>query len=210
MRLGLSLLVVLALCSLPLQAAVYTYVDAEGNRVFTDQPDIEGASRVQVRPPNVSTPEVPVKKLVPQPAAVPAEAVPPVPEPVELAYQMLRIALPEPDAAVQSNGGGLLVVLESDPPLLPGHFYRLEMDGQIQGVPNRSPVFTLEGVERGTHQLAGEIIDSKGEVLERTPAQPVHVQRMTLDQRRRVNNCKEEDYGKRKECPLSLQPRKPL
>ena len=208
MRLRLPLLLVTALCSLPLPAAVYTYVDAEGNRVFTDQPDIEGASRVHVRPPNVSAPDTPVKKLSPpEPvAAVQAEA---PPEPVMPAYQLLRIALPEPDAAVQSNGGGLLVVLESDPPLQQGHFYRLEMDGQIQGVPSRSPVFTLEGIERGTHQLAGEIIDSKGEVLERTPAQPVHVQRMTMEQRRRVNNCKEEDYGKRKECPLSLQPRRP-
>lgn len=201
MRWTLPLLALMALCSLPLQAAVYTYIGKDGSRVFTDQGDIEGATRVEVRPPNVSSPTTAVKKLSPPPPEQAPE------EPPELVYDTLRIAMPAADAAIQSNDGGLVVVLESAPDLQPGHLYRLEMDGQVQGTPQRSPVFTLQALDRGTHQLAGEIVDQRGEVLERTPAQPVHIQRISLDQRRRVAGCKEADYGKRPECPEYLRPK---
>ena len=39
----------LGLASFAAQAGVYTYVDAEGNRVFTDQPQSEQAERVEIQ-----------------------------------------------------------------------------------------------------------------------------------------------------------------
>ena len=60
--------------------------------------------------------------------------------------------------------------------------------------------------ERGTHQLAVEIIDSEGHTLERTPNQPIHVKLISLDQKRRGNPCASSDYGVRPECPLKDKP----
>lgn len=149
----------LLLGSLPAFAGVYTYLDADGNRVFTDQPRRANAERIEPAPPTD------------QPDA------PPVPPPAALAtYLLLRISLPEPDTTIRSASGGLLVSLESEPGLQGDHQYRLLLDGQPLGNPSRSPVFAVDGIAAGSHQLAAEIIDSAGRIVERTPSQPLHLE----------------------------------
>lgn len=149
----------LLLGSLPAFAGVYTYLDADGNRVFTDQPRRANAERLELAPPDSAADATPV--------------LPPAPLP---AYLLLRISLPEPDATIRSASGGLLVSLESEPGLQGDHQYRLLLDGQPLGAPSRSPVFALDGVPPGDHQLAAEIVDSAQRIVERTPNQPLHLQ----------------------------------
>lgn len=183
----------LLLLGLPVAAEVYTYVDEEGNRVFTDRPKPGNAERIELAPSNAMTPTA----LPPPPPAQPPQA------PL---YQLLRILVPEPDATISDGAGDLIVSATSDPALLPGHSYRLLLDGQAVGAPGRSPVFPLSNLDRGTHQLAVEILDTGGRTLERTPSQPVHIKRTTLAMKRAVNPCKKEDYGVRPECPLKDKP----
>lgn len=186
-----------ALLACGAQAAVYTYVDANGNRVYTDQPH-KGAQRL----PMPSAPSA-----NPTPAA-PARSVkaPTLKRPPAVRYQMLRILLPLPDTAVREENGELIVTVTSEPALQEGHRYRLLLDGNVAQEPGRSPVFALKNVDRGTHTLAAEIIDYDDYVIERTPAQPVHLQRISLIQKRRVHPCKSADYGARPECPLKDKP----
>lgn len=194
---------VLLLCLLfitPVASAqVYTYIDAEGNRVFTDKPRSSNAERVMLAPSNnveLSQP-APTVRMAPAPA---------VSKPT-LHYQVLRILVPEPDASIHNGSGEMIVTLSSEPGLLPGHNYRLLLNGQQQGESSRSPVFSLQHIDRGTHQLAAEIIDSAGLIVERTPAQPFHMHRMSLTQKRKINPCKKEEYGVRPECPLKDKPK---
>lgn len=193
-----ALLCLLLLTSLPAFAGVYTYLDADGNRVFTDKPRSANAQRVELAPANSAS------LPAPPPAAPPA-----LPAALLPAYQLLRITLPEPDATIRDNDGNLLVTLESDPGLLAGHRYRLLLDGQVHGAPARSPVFTLDNLDRGTHQLAAEIVDAEGRIVERTPSQPFHLRRTTLADKRRVKPCQKGDYGVRPECPLADKPAEP-
>lgn len=196
-----SLLLLTLLClSAPVQAAVYTYIDADGNRVFTDQPG-KGAKRVELSPGSrvANTPPAPASKPKPQPPAV-------VPRTPPVSYQMLRILVPLPDAAVREENGSLIVTVTSEPALQAGHRYRLLLDGQPATEPSRSPVFTLTDLDRGTHRLSAEIIDHDGYVIERTAAQPFHLQRISLIQKRRQHPCKTADYGVRPECPLRDKP----
>ncbi|WPP45131.1 DUF4124 domain-containing protein [Pseudomonas sp. AN-1] len=193
-----ALLCLLLLTSLPAFAGVYTYLDADGNRVFTDKPRSANAQRVELAPANSAS------LPAPPPAAPPA-----LPAALLPAYQLLRITLPEPDATIRDNDGNLLVTLESDPGLLAGHRYRLLLDGRVHGAPARSPVFTLDNLDRGTHQLAAEIVDAEGRIVERTPSQPFHLRRTTLADKRRVNPCQKGDYGVRPECPLADKPAEP-
>lgn len=153
-----ALLCLLLLTCLPAVAGVYTYLDADGNRVFTDKPRSANAQRVELAPTNNANPPAPPPSA---PPALPAALLP--------AYQLLRITLPEPDATIRSDNGGLIVSLESDPGLLAGHHYRLLLDGQPYAAPARSPVFALDNLDRGTHQLAAEIVDEEGRIVERTP-----------------------------------------
>ncbi len=185
--------------ALPASAGVYTYIDADGNRVFTDQPPSEKAERIELAPSNgMTAPQVPVQR--PQVYAAPR---------TEPAYDVLRILFPEPDATVRDGAGSLIVTASSEPGLHDGHRYRLLLDGKPMGEPGRSPVFPLENIDRGTHQLSVEILDAKGRIVERTPAQPFHMKRITLADKRRTNPCKKDDWGVRPECPLKDKPADP-
>ena len=192
-----ALLFGLLLIALPCLAQVYTYVDAEGNRVFTDKPRDGNAQQVQMAPSNRIEPAQP-RSTTP--------AAPVAPQPV-LGYELLRITIPQPDATINDNAGNLIVTVNSDPALHPGHSYRLLLDGQPVGSAGRSPVFPLENVDRGTHQIAVEIITEGGIIVERTPSQPFHMKRVTLAQKRKVRPCEKTDYGVRPECPLKDKPK---
>ncbi|MGB4076066.1 DUF4124 domain-containing protein [Pseudomonas sp.] len=185
----------LMLLALPALAQVYTYIDGEGNRVFTDKPKSGDAERIELAPSN-SMPTVGS-----QPAA---EAETP-PEP-GLRYNLLRILVPQPDATIRDSAGNLIVSVNSEPGLFPQHSYRLLLDGVQVGEAGSSPVFPLENIDRGTHQLAVEIIDQQGRIIERTPNQPFHMLRISLAQKRMVTPCKKADYGVRPECPIKDKP----
>ncbi|MDU9026467.1 DUF4124 domain-containing protein [Pseudomonas mediterranea] len=192
---------VLALClslvALPAMAQVYTYVDAQGNRVFTDQPRPGNAKKVQLTPGN--------RMPTPPAAATAAPASEAQPKPL-FHYEMLRLLIPEPDATIRSTAGELIVTATSEPGLKKGHRYRLLLDGRPTGEPGPSPVFALSNIDRGTHQLAVEILDEQDRIVERTANQPFHMQRISLAQKRRIKPCATADYGQRPECPLADKP----
>lgn len=175
--LTLSLVLLLsALTCLSASAEVYTYIDKDGNRVFTDQPPRGNAQKLDMTPRN-DPQKSPHGVRMPPPLYAPATpALPPGPP----AYQLLRIIVPEPDATVRANDGALIVSATSDPALLPGHLYRLLLDGKPVGEPGRSPVFPLDNIERGTHLLSVEIVDTLGRTIEQTPSQPFHMFRVSV------------------------------
>lgn len=185
--------------SLPALAGVYTYIDADGNRVFTDQPQSENAQRVELAPSN----EMRGQNVIPRPPVSLTM------EPKAPAYSLLRILIPEPDATIRDAAGNVIVTATLEPALQDGHLFRLVMDGKVVKEASRSPVFSLENVDRGTHQIAVEIIDATGRTLERTPSQPFHMKRISLAQKRQANPCKKDDYGVRPECPLKDKPKEP-
>ncbi len=157
-RMHSALICLLLLIALPAAADVYTYIDAQGNRVFTDQPR-KNATRVDIPPSNNMTGTPPTRTLKAHPAK-------PAVQPM-FHYQLLRILVPEPDATLVNPSGDLIVTVTSEPVLQPGHSYRLLLDGVAVGEAGRSPVFPLSNVDRGTHQLSVEIFDELGRVLEK-------------------------------------------
>jgi Domain of unknown function (DUF4124) len=191
-----GLLLCLLLIALPAVADVYSYVDAQGNQVFTDRPH-SGAHKVQIEPSNNMA--APTRKSAPKKAPVAASPL--------FHYQLLRILVPEPDATIRNMQGELIVTVNSDPNLQDRHTYRLLLDGKPVAEAGRSPVFPLTNIDRGTHQLAVEILDESGRMLERTPAQTFHMLRITLAQKRLAQPCTTDDYGVRPECPLADKPK---
>ncbi|MDH4610365.1 DUF4124 domain-containing protein [Pseudomonas sp. BN102] len=191
------LLLALLFLGQPVLAEVYTYIDDEGNRVFTDRPKPGNAKRLELVPSNAMA----------RPAPIQPPPLYQAPIPREQGYQVLRILVPEPDATVRDGEGNLIVSAMSEPGLRANHSYRLLLDGQPVAEPGRSPVFPLQNLDRGTHQLAVEVIDEQGRVVERTPSQPVHIMRVSLSQKRLARPCKKDDYGVRPECPLKDKPK---
>jgi hypothetical protein len=197
-KLRSALFCLLIMLSASAAADVYTYIDAAGNRVFTDQPH-KNAKRVQIQPSNSTSGSPPPQRTV---QSAPAKAKPRT----MFRYDLLRILVPEPDATVRSTQGELIVTVTSKPALQEGHSYRLLLDGKPTDQAGRSPVFPLKNIDRGTHQLAVEILDETGRVLEKTPNQPFHMLRISLAQKRLANPCKTAEYGVRPECPLKDKP----
>lgn len=184
--------------ALPVSAEVFTYIDAQGNRVFTDQPGPGNAKRVPLTPSN---------RMSANPGnAAPVVAEKPAASQPRQHYNMLRLLIPEPDATLRSSAGELIVSATSEPGLQRGHRYRLLLDGKPTGEPGPSPVFALSNIDRGTHSLSVEIIDEQGRTVERTANQPFHMLRISLAQKRQVKPCALTDYGQRPECPLKDKP----
>ncbi|WP_248738621.1 DUF4124 domain-containing protein [Pseudomonas sp. MWU12-2029] len=190
----------LSLIALSASAEVFTYIDAQGNRVYTDQPR-GNAKRVPLATsnrmasnPTGAAPITKAKKSAEQPL---------------FRYDMLRVLVPEPDATIRSSAGELIVSITSEPGLQKGHRYRLLLDGQPTGEPGLSPVFPLSNIDRGSHNLSVEILDAQDRIVERTANQPFHMQRISLAQKRQVKPCTADDYGVRPECPLKDKPVEP-
>jgi hypothetical protein len=186
---------VACLISLPAMAEVFTYIDAQGNRVFTDQPGTRNAKRVPLATSN-------------RMSANPSGAAPMMATETRplFHYDMLRVLVPNPDATIRSTAGELIVSVTSEPGLQQGHRYRLLLDGQPTAEPGPSPVFALSNIDRGSHNLSVEILDEQGRTVERTANQPFHMQRISLAQKRQVKPCILTDYGQRPECPLKDKP----
>lgn len=197
----LCLVAMFAFCGLA-WGQVYTYVDAQGNRVYTDQPR-KGATPVKVPEGNRMSP-------VPGRASASSAAQPRTTRPTQVNrvahYEMFRILVPLPEASVIHASGEMIVTLTSEPGLIEGHAYRVLLDGKPASDPSSSPVIPLRNVDRGAHQLSAEILDAQGTVVERTPAQPVYMKRISLAQKRRARPCKDADYGVRPECPIGDKP----
>ncbi|KAA0976802.1 DUF4124 domain-containing protein [Pseudomonas sp. ANT_H12B] len=191
-------LLIACLITLPVAAEVFTYVDAQGNRVFTDQPGSGKAKRVSITPSNRMSANP--TGAVPFDAGKKAETKP------LFHYDMLRVLVPDPDATVRSSAGELIVSVTSEPGLQRGHRFRLLLDGQPTAAPGPSPVFALNNIDRGSHHLSVEILDEQGRTVERTANQPFHMLRISLAQKRQVNPCVLADYGLRPECPIKDKP----
>ncbi|MDQ0124440.1 hypothetical protein J2W17_003390 [Pseudomonas lini] len=191
-------LLVACLIALPVTADVFTYIDAQGNRVFTDRPGAGNAKRVPITPSN---------RMSANPTAAPPVAAGKKNEArAPFHYDMVRVLIPEPDATVRSSAGELIVSVTSEPGLQRGHRFRLLLDDEPVAEPGPSPVFPLSDVDRGSHHLSVEILDEQGRTVERTANQPFHMLRISLAQKRQAKPCAQEDYGQRPECPLKDRP----
>lgn len=191
-----ALAALLLAAAVPVSAAVYSYTDADGNRIFTDRPAGQTVEEIRLKSSN----------SMPPPAAPAQRAAQPVtPKAAVVSYQ-LRILVPAADAAIRNNAGSVSVAVQAEPALQPGHAYQVLLDGQPFGAPGEQTTFELSNVDRGTHQLAVAVVDEDERVLQRTENQPFHLIRTSLAQRRMVNPCKKADYGVRPECPLKDKP----
>lgn len=193
-RSGRWLTALLLALAAPANAGIYSYIDADGNRVFTDRPAGQAAEQIELKPTNDMLAPPPAAPAVPLPAATAA-----------IRYQ-LQIVSPAEDETIRSNAGDLQVSASGNPAPQAGHGYQLLLDGEALSTAGPETRFELHNVDRGTHRLQLRVIDAEGRELARSPARTFHLIRTSLAQRRMVNPCRKNDYGVRPECPLKDKP----
>lgn len=182
-------------------AQIYSYVDESGQRVFTDRPPAT-ADSTKVETPPVNRMPVGQRIIKLQaPAELKQQLAPPPP-----LYQALQLVSPVQDDTLRNTGTVIDIHASSTPQLLPGHHYQAWLDGAAHGSASTQAQWQIRDVERGSHQLAVQLLDENGKTLMQTPAITIHVKQTSLAERRRIRPCEKDDYGKRPECPLADKP----
>jgi len=139
------------------QADIYKSVNDEGVIEYSDQPR-DGAEKIKVKNPQSIT--------LPKGADVFTSDNPSTNATTEgeATYQRVTITQPANDSAFNSGNGLVSVSSETTPALQPGHSLQLVMDGTPYNS-NQSGSFGLSNVDRGTHQLQVNVIDSAGKTI---------------------------------------------
>lgn len=179
LRLLLPLFCAFGLLAGPATAQIYSWTDAEGNRVYSDQPRA-GADTVELKPTNVVPPPPAPRDSGSQQSSNNQPVAGNV-------YQQLSITDPAHDSAIRSNEGDLTLTVVSDPPLSGSHLLKLSIDGVLSqtGLPGTGAAthqLTAHNIDRGTHEIAAVVVDARGTELQRSTPITVHLQRTSLNQ----------------------------
>ncbi|MGH8581745.1 MAG: DUF4124 domain-containing protein [Gammaproteobacteria bacterium] len=165
-------LLALTLCILSAfaQAAVYKWVDANGQTQYSDEPH-PGAE--EIRDLEVQTYEAPP----PLPRA-PAEK----PKKVKdkfTGYQAVTIVSPSPEETIWENQGNVPVRISVAPAVRVdlGHRLVLLLDGKDTG--GGGDAFTLGNIERGVHTVQAKVVDADGGELASSDSVVFHLKRHT-------------------------------
>lgn len=142
---------------------IYKWTDSNGNVHFTDKPH-PGAEEVQLPP--VQTFSEPVKPT-PPPASL-AEGSARSTEAQVSHYDKFSISQPADQETIRNAQGYISVILDIKPKLMAGDKVQMIFDGSPVGEPQPTPVIELQEVNRGSHTLAAQIVNAKGEVLTKT------------------------------------------
>lgn len=173
MRLIISCLLLAA--ALPAGAQIYQYTDANGNKVFTNQPpDGVQAQTVELQPTNTVGIDTPAK--------APADATP-VGDEASSAYEILALSDLPTEEALRANNGTFNVSVSIRPALRSGHQLQLVLDGKPYGTPSSGTRFTLHEIDRGDHSLAVQVLNGE-RVLQASPPVSFTVQRVHLGKKR--------------------------
>jgi len=192
------ILVILALglsFSLAAQAqaqSIYRTTDAQGNVVFTDNPD-RGGEEVDLKPLTV-VPGRSENRANEAPAMVDGsgrggERSSADPGQPFMPYDSFRILSPDQEETLPTGAAGnVQVTLGIQPNLREDHRVRLLVDGQISQSAMHTDTFMLNNLPRGEHVLQAELLDASGAVRHRTSPVTLYVQRASVNLPQNPNN----------------------
>ena len=156
-------------------AELFKWKDADGNLIFSDQPppskDKAESEVEQVELPQIITVPAPKTSSVTSTSASKGSISP-------VRYKELTIVEPVHDTAVRENSGNVKITVR----VLPENFAEtgailaIYMDGnEVSKGPQTS--VQLMNIDRGTHTLKAELLNSAGHVVKATRPTVFHLQR---------------------------------
>ena len=149
---------------------VYKWTDSQGVIHFSDKPH-EGSETVKL--PEAQTYSAPVIKNDPDTE----ENKKNLSGNADHVYTQVAVTQPLNESTIRNNDGYVMVVAQLDPKLFSGDTVQVIFDGSPMGEPQPTPVFQLNGVYRGTHTIAVQVLDSGGNVVATSDPITVHVYR---------------------------------
>ena len=170
--------------SLAAQAqTIYRTTDAQGNVVFTDNPD-RGGEQVELAPLTVvpSSGEVRRGEPAPRLEASGAAAATGSPGQPFMPYDSFRILSPSHEQAFPVGvAGNVPVELGIQPELREDHRVRLLVDGQVSQTAMHTTAFMVANMNPGEHVLQAELLDGSGAVRHRSSPVTIYVHRASVN-----------------------------
>lgn len=159
-------------------AQIYTWTDEDGNKVYSDQSN-PNARQVDLPPTNTLETALP---RMPESLQSPDDSNGGQPGG---GYNTLQITSPGHDEAIRANDGTVTLVINTNPPLSPGHILRARVDGEMRqaavaGNGQSTQRLTLSELDRGSHDIVAVVTNTRGEVVQRSDGITVHVQRTSV------------------------------
>lgn len=156
--------------STSLQAEIYKWTDSDGNVHFSDKAH-QGAETIQLPP--VQTYSPPKEEAPSAPVLNNAST-------NDVAYTSVAFVQPVDQATVRDNRGNFSVVINVEPTLDPDDKIQLLLDGNPIGTPKNTTALQLTGVNRGSHSLQAQILNSDGQVLKSSEIITIYLHRARM------------------------------
>ncbi|MGI9290497.1 MAG: DUF4124 domain-containing protein [Gammaproteobacteria bacterium] len=174
MKAEISLLGTLALLlALPVQTqSIYKWEDENGQMHYSDTPQ-DGAVEVEMAP--VQTFDSPVADQASSGGSNSTDN--------DTGYSDIEIVSPADEETIWNTGGTVSVNYSISPRLKQGHQFRLYFNGQSLANPGSSTSYQITDVERGTHTLKVEVLNSSGEVMIQSAPVTFFYKQATADNR---------------------------
>ena len=148
-------LLLLIILSFQSHAAVYRWVDKQGNVHFSDKADHPKAVEIKV---NINTDQLQV--------SFPKQRKSMAPEQAAVILPQATITSPIDQQTIRNNQGDFNIITQITPKLLPSQRVQLIMDGEPLGMTQTHSTFELKNINRGTHQFSVNIINSQSQVID--------------------------------------------
>lgn len=156
-------------------ATVWTWVDDNGVRHYSDRP-VDGAEEIQVgEVQGFSAPAAP--DIEPSRSGRDEDS---AQQQDIQAYRTLSITSPEEAETLWNIEGSLDVSVEIEPSLRSGHVIDIYLDGERQRLASRDTSLTVDEVYRGVHTLEAVVFDGGGRELMRSSTRNFVVQQTSL------------------------------
>ncbi|MFG0604234.1 DUF4124 domain-containing protein [Vibrio mimicus] len=171
---------------------VYTWVDDNGVRHFSDSPQSDKAKSIHLPDYEAQAPAPsfdstqPVATETQAEAELSNEALSPTeqtdatpPEPQVLEPLKVSLISPKHDDTVRNNSGTIIIRSELNRKLAVGEQLQLMMDGRPYGAPTNQPIWELKNIDRGTHTFTIQAIEN-GKIIASSSIITVHLHRATV------------------------------
>jgi hypothetical protein len=151
----------------------YKIVHPDGTVEFTDDPH-RGGEPIELK-------EAPTFKSLPiHPSSTPAAGTPKPDAQKVSRYQSINITSPKPGQTFWFDGTGINFTVDIEPALNASDEIVIELDGK-EVARGKENSFIVNGIYRGEHQVAAQVVDSKGETLLKSSPVIFYMQRHTTN-----------------------------
>ncbi|MBK8133351.1 MAG: DUF4124 domain-containing protein [Gammaproteobacteria bacterium] len=159
----------------PADPTIYRVIDAQGKVSYTDTPPKDGTAE-----------PVTLKEVNTQPAMDARKVPVPAPDAATNPYTRIEIASPANDSTIPPGQLSVVVQLQLEPALQPGHMVQFYLDGKPQGPAAAATAITLDELYRGSRAIHAAIVDAKGTQVAQSNSVVIHVKRPSVKSKRPV------------------------